>query len=153
MGMLFFELIDIEKMLDSTADPIGDFINAASSDTIAFCAGVSYETFLNETSKLNELSSFSQLVTRADQIGYRITKVVFRGFQAGDKLQNMHDNAIQERTRLRLKEETQAQAARDGHDTRRGAEARNQGGGARGGAHPAGGGDQPDEAEGDLREG
>jgi len=38
--MLFFELVDVEKMLDSTPDPIGDFINAASSDTIAFCAGV-----------------------------------------------------------------------------------------------------------------
>merc|ERR1719181_677504 len=75
--MLFFELVDIEKMLDATPDPIGDFINAASSDAIAFCAAVSYETFLNETSKLNELSSFSQLVTRADQIGYRVTKVVF----------------------------------------------------------------------------
>ena len=110
--MLFFELVDIEKMLDSTNDPIGDFINAASSDTIAFCSGVSYETFLNETSKLNQLSSFGQLVARADQIGYRITKVVFRGFQAGEKLQNMHDNAIQERTRLRLKEETQTQEQR-----------------------------------------
>merc|ERR1719310_2442525 len=110
--MLFFELVDIEKMLDSTNDPIGDFINAASSDTIAFCAGVSYETFLNETSKLNELSSFSQLVTRADQIGYRVTKVVFRGFQAGDKLQAMHDNAIQQRTRLRLQEETTTQEQR-----------------------------------------
>merc|ERR1719310_2071180 len=110
--MLFFELVDIEKMLDSTNDPIGDFINAASSDTIAFCSGVSYETFLNETSKLNQLSSFTQLVARADQIGYRITKVVFRGFQAGDKLQQMHDNAIQERTRLRLKEETEEQAQR-----------------------------------------
>ena len=38
-------------MLDASNDPIGDFINAASSDTIAFCAGLSYETFLNETAK------------------------------------------------------------------------------------------------------
>ena len=36
-------------MLDATADPVGDFINAASSDVIAFCSSVSYETFLNET--------------------------------------------------------------------------------------------------------
>ena len=110
--MIFFELVDIEKMLDSTADPIGDFINAASSDVIAFCAGVSYETFLNETAKLNELTSFGQLTSRADQIGYRITKVVFRGFHAGDMLQKMHDGAIQERTRLRLQEETQVQEQR-----------------------------------------
>merc|ERR1719231_2041837 len=99
-------------MLDASNDPIGDFVNAASSDTIAFCAGLSYETFLNETAKLNQLSTFAQLVARAEQIGYNVTKVVFRGFQAGDKLQAMHDNAIQERTRLRLKEETTTQEQR-----------------------------------------
>merc|ERR1719450_538504 len=110
--MLFFELCDIEKMLDATPDPIGDFINAASSDVIAFCSAVSYETFLNETHKLNELGTFTQLVSRAEHIGYRIDKVVFRGFQAGAKLQAMHDDAIQERTRLRLLEETQAQEQR-----------------------------------------
>merc|ERR1719326_1535180 len=90
--MLFFELSNIEKMLDATADPIGDFIN--------------------ETFKLNDLSSFGQLVARAEMIGYKVTKVVFRGFQAGAKLQAMHDDAIQERTRLRLLEETQAQEQR-----------------------------------------
>merc|ERR1719473_2284806 len=110
--MLFFELNDIEKMLDATADPIGDFINAASSDVIAFCSAISYETFLNETHKLNDLASFGQLVNRAEMNGYNLTKVVFRGFQAGAKLQAMHDDAIQERTRLRLLEETQAQEQR-----------------------------------------
>ena len=85
--MLFFELRDVEKMLDATNDPIGDFINAASADVIAFCAGVSYETFLNETHRLNELDTFAQLCVRAHHIGYDITKVVFRGFQAGAKLQ------------------------------------------------------------------
>jgi hypothetical protein len=109
--MLFFELKDIETMLDATNDPIGDFINAASADVIAFCATLNYETFLNETHKLNMLDTFSQLTSRATQVGYNITKVVFRGFQAGDKLQAMHDGAIQERTRLRLKEETEEQAS------------------------------------------
>lgn len=110
--MLFFELIDVEKMLDATPDPIGDFINAASSDVIAFCASISYETFLNETYKLNDLGTFAQLTARAAHIGYKMEKVVFRGFQAGAKLQAMHDDAIQERTRLRLLEETQAQEQR-----------------------------------------
>ena len=110
--MLFFELTDVEKMLDATPDPIGDFINAASSDVIAFCAAVSYETFLNETHKLNDVATFTQLAARAAHIGYTMEKVVFRGFQAGAKLQAMHDDAIQERTRLRLLEETQAQEQR-----------------------------------------
>jgi len=110
--MLFFELIDIEKMLDATPDPIGDFINAASSDVIAFMSAISYEAFLNETYQLNDLGTFKQLAARAEHIGYKMEKVVFRGFQAGEKLQAMHDNAIQERTRLRLLEETQAQEQR-----------------------------------------
>lgn len=113
--MLFHELRDIETMLDRCSDPIGDFINAASADVIAFCATLNYETFLNETHRLNELSTFGQLCTRAKHIGFEITKVVFRGFQAGDKLQAMHDNAIQERTRLRLLEETQQHEQR-AHD-------------------------------------
>jgi len=110
--MLFFELNNIEKMLDATNDPIGDFINAASADVIAFCATLSYETFLNETYKLNQLGTFAQLCSRAEHIGYVISKVVFRGFQAGPKLQAMHDDAIQERTRLRLLEETEEQKQR-----------------------------------------
>ena len=113
--MLFHELRDIETMLDRCSDPIGDFINAASADVIAFCATLNYETFLNETHRLNELSTFGQLCTRARHIGFEITKVVFRGFQAGDKLQAMHDNAIQDRKRLRLLEETQQQEQR-AHD-------------------------------------
>jgi len=110
--MLFYNLVNIEAMLDATNDPIGEFINAASADVIAFCASISYESFLNETYKLNQLETFAQLCVRAKSIGYEISKVVFRGFQAGDNLQRMHDNAIQERTRLRLDEETQAQEQR-----------------------------------------
>lgn len=110
--MLFYELRDIEKMLATTNDPMADFVNAASADVIAFCSKLNYEAFLTLTGKLNELETFSQLVQRANSIGYNISKVVFRGFQAGEKLQAMHDSAIQERTRLRLKEETQEQAQR-----------------------------------------
>ena len=36
--MVFFELIDIERMLDQTHDPIADFINALSADVIDFAA-------------------------------------------------------------------------------------------------------------------
>mmetsp|Transcript_4133 Transcript_4133/g.8093 ORF Transcript_4133/g.8093 Transcript_4133/m.8093 type:complete len:192 (+) Transcript_4133:830-1405(+) len=110
--MLFFQLDSIEKMLACTNDPIADFVNAASADVIAFCSGLNYENFLTLTGELNKLETFSQLTTRAHMIGYTISKVVFRGFQAGEKLQAMHDEAIQERTRLRLLEETQEQQQR-----------------------------------------
>ena len=110
--MIFYELVDVEMMLDATSDPVADFVNAASADVVAFCSAQSYEAFLPASSQLNELRCFSRLVERAAQIGYTISKVVFRGFQAGAKLQSMHDEAIQERTRLRLLEETQEQEQR-----------------------------------------
>jgi len=49
---------------------------------------------LENTSKLNEIETYAQLVQRAQRIGYTISKVVYRGYKASDKLQQMHDNAI-----------------------------------------------------------
>ena len=86
-------------MLDNTHDPIGDFINNAASDVVAFCATLTYEKFLEKTSELNKMETFPQLTSRAKSIGYDINKVVFRGFHSSEALQRMHDNAIHERTR------------------------------------------------------
>merc|ERR1719430_2036963 len=105
--MVFFELIDVVKMLDNTHDPIADFINAVCSDTIQYCSGLSYEEFVQNTSQMNELSTFKQLTNRSLNIGYKISKVVFRGFHSSDALQSMHDKAIHERTRLRLEADTE----------------------------------------------
>jgi len=105
--MVFFELVDIIKMLDNSHDPIADFINAVCSDTIQYCSSLSYEEFVENTSQMNELSTFKQLTSRAVNFGYRINKVVFRGFHSSDALQSMHDRAIHERTRLRLEADTE----------------------------------------------
>jgi len=108
--MLFFELADIDTMLDQTHDPVADFINDVSADVIDFAAGVSFEQFKEKTGALGELTTYRQLVSRAQRIGYRISKVVYRGYQATPKLQSMHDGAIEARTRLRLEAETEDQA-------------------------------------------
>lgn len=108
--MAFFELVDMEKMLDQTHDPIGDFINAATADVIDFAATESFDQFKEKTERLGEIETYPQLATRAEIIGYRITKVVYRGYQASQTLQTMHDNAIEARTRLRLEAETEDQA-------------------------------------------
>lgn len=107
--MIFFELVDIERMLDQTHDPIGDFINAATADVIDFAATESFDGFKEKTERLGELETYRQLTKRAETIGYRITKVVYRGYQASQTLQAMHDNAIEARTRLRLEAETEEQ--------------------------------------------
>merc|ERR1711936_1515612 len=105
--MVFFELVDVLKMLDNTHDPIADFINAVCSDTIQYLSSLSYEEFVENTSKMNDLSTYKQLTNRSLNIGYKISKVVFRGFHSSDALQNMHDKAIHERTRLRLDADTE----------------------------------------------
>ena len=108
--MVFFELRDIERMLDQTHDPIGDFINAATADVIDFAAVEPFEQFKEKTERLNLLETYPQLVKRAETIGYTITKVVYRGYQASQTLQTMHDDAIERRTKLRLEAETEQQA-------------------------------------------
>lgn len=108
--MVFFELVDIETMLDQTHDPIADFINALSADIIDFAADRLFEQFKEATGLLNELGQYENLTMRAERIGYRINKVVYRGYVASDKLQLMHDEAIERRTALKLEGETERQA-------------------------------------------
>ena len=108
--MIFFELVDIERMLDTTHDPIGDFINAATSDVVDFTGRHDFESFKQNTAKLNELDAYRQLQNRAEQCGYRINKVVYRGYGAPDSLQKMHNEAIEARTRLQLERATEQQA-------------------------------------------
>jgi len=108
--MVFFELHDIERMLDQTHDPVADFINALSADVIDFVGARDFDTFKTKTDSLNDLGTYAQLVQRAEKIGYRINKVVYRGYYASEKLQAMHDNAIECRTKLGLEAETERQA-------------------------------------------
>ncbi|MEM6886263.1 MAG: hypothetical protein AAF571_14660, partial [Verrucomicrobiota bacterium] len=108
--MVFFELVDIELMLDQTHDPVADFINAMSADVIDFVGAHEFDQFKAETDALNDLAHYKQLVQRAEGIGYKINKVVYRGYYASEKLQAMHDDAIECRTGLRLEAETERQA-------------------------------------------
>jgi hypothetical protein len=108
--MIFFELLDVERMLEATHDPIGDFVNAATSDAVDFVGRYDFESFKRNTGRLNELETYRQLVGRAGQCGYRINKVVYRGYGAADSLQQMHDQAIEARTRLQLQRATEQQA-------------------------------------------
>lgn len=107
--MVFFQLEDLERMLDQTHDPIGDFVNAVSADVISFTAGNTFESFVKRSGELNDLRAFPMLVERAAAIGYKIDKVVFRGYKASEQLQAMHDSAIKTRTKLNLEAKTAEQ--------------------------------------------
>ena len=101
--MIFFELREANVMLKQTADPIADIINAVSSDAITFLAKVTYEEFVEAANALNNLDSYPSLVSRAKRMGFQINKVIYRGFKADDKLQNIHDQAVSNRNNLKLK--------------------------------------------------
>jgi regulator of protease activity HflC (stomatin/prohibitin superfamily) len=105
--MVFFELTDIEQMLAQTHDPIADFINALGADIIRFAGACDFESFKTKAAQLNQLSTYLELVRGAERIGYRVNKVVYRGYLAPGKLQAMHDNAIETRTGLVLEAETE----------------------------------------------
>ena len=53
------------------------------------------------------MDSYNQLASRAKLIGYEISKVVYRGYEASQALQTTHDNAVQTRTHNRLNKEAE----------------------------------------------
>ena len=60
-AMIFFELTDIERMLDQTHDPVADFLNAITADVIDFAATRPFEAFKRDTEVLNDLTGYPQL--------------------------------------------------------------------------------------------
>lgn len=104
--MIFYELLNIEKMLDNTNDPIGDFVNAASADVMTFGAANTYEGLMERTSLLSQVETFPLLTNRMEQTGYKLAKVIYRGLATSDQLQAMHDEATTKRTKLRLASDT-----------------------------------------------
>ncbi|KAG9393718.1 hypothetical protein J8273_4837 [Carpediemonas membranifera] len=100
--MIFYQLVDVEKMLDSTTDVIGDIIADVCADVVSFAAKLTYEEFLQKTDALSSLDTYNQLKQRADRMGYQLKKVVFRGYHVSDSLQAMHDDAIEKRTMMHI---------------------------------------------------
>merc|ERR1712057_109383 len=65
--------------------------------------------FKAASDRLNDLSVYQQLTSRARGIGFEVTKVVFRGYGAPQRLHKMHDDAIERRTKLALERENEDQ--------------------------------------------
>ena len=108
--MLIYELVDVELMLDKTQDPISDFINALCADVISLVSRQTFAEFLaSGAHKLNELESYEQLMQRTSRAGYRIVSVLYNGYASPPALQDMQDEAIQLRTKLRLNAEIERQ--------------------------------------------
>jgi len=107
--MIFYELLDPERMVDHTHDPVSDLINTLTADVIELTSSMLFEEFRAGTDRLNRLETYPTLTAAASRIGFKVTRVVFRGYEASEKLQMMHDAAIEERTGMRLTQEKEAQ--------------------------------------------
>merc|ERR1711862_348646 len=107
--MIFFSYANIEAMLDNTADPFADIINATSADIIEWCVSKMFEEFLTSAEDLNTLEVYRQLVAVTNRIGIDIQKVVFRGYEASDALQHMHNKSIEEKTQMELRRQAEEQ--------------------------------------------
>ncbi len=107
--MIFYQLVDVERMLDSTTDVIGDLIADVCADCVSFAAKLTYEEFLECTDRLSSLETYAQLGQRAESMGYALKKVVFRGYHVSADLQAMHDAAIEKRTAMHLETEAARQ--------------------------------------------
>lgn len=107
--MIFYEVKDINHMLNTTQDPIADFINCVSADVVAFVSKLSYTEFIERSAELNDLTNYPLLKDRCRMIGYEVSKVVFRGYYASEQLQRMHDGAIEARVKLKLDFESEEQ--------------------------------------------
>jgi len=70
---------------------------------------MTYDEFIRSTSHFNSLDTYSGTLRMAEMIGFGIPSIVYRGYQASEKLQEMHDSAIQSRTQLHNEAENAAQ--------------------------------------------
>merc|ERR1719389_1518050 len=73
---------------------------------MTFGANNTYESMLQRSSELTELATFPILKGRMEQTGFRLLKVVYRGYSTSGQLQAMHDEAIAKRTKLKLQSDT-----------------------------------------------
>ena len=107
--MIFYQLKDIDQMINTTHDVTSELINSTAADVIELTSKLTFDEFRGAAGELNELETYAQLLKKAGSIGYEVTKVVFRGYEASSKLQTMHDQAIEARTQLRLQAESEEQ--------------------------------------------
>ena len=65
---------------------------------------------MDNSSKLNSLNEYHQLVQLSKRIGFEVTKVVFRGYHTSNQLQRLHEQAVEKRTALKVQMEAEQQS-------------------------------------------
>eukprot|EP00009_Paramoeba_aestuarina_P006228 CAMPEP_0201524158 /NCGR_PEP_ID=MMETSP0161_2-20130828/21147_1 /ASSEMBLY_ACC=CAM_ASM_000251 /TAXON_ID=180227 /ORGANISM="Neoparamoeba aestuarina, Strain SoJaBio B1-5/56/2" /LENGTH=287 /DNA_ID=CAMNT_0047923447 /DNA_START=558 /DNA_END=1418 /DNA_ORIENTATION=- len=105
--MIFYQITDLDLMMDRTQDPLSELINSVTADVMSFVNANNFENFKENSNALNTLDAFPHLTSRSKSIGIDVSKVVFRGYVSANSLQQMHDESIETRTKLKLQQETE----------------------------------------------
>ena len=101
----FVQLVDVDRMLDSSADPTRDLMQAISSDVFRFGGKHSLEALLERSSLLSDLENFPSLQARAEQMGFKISDILYRGYKTSSDLERMLDQTVTSRHKQRLAQE------------------------------------------------
>jgi len=80
------------------------------SDVILAISKTTFPKFKASTEVLNDLKTYRETLAFAEKIGVHIHRVAFKGYRAGEALQDTQDQAIRSRTQLMLEEEREKQS-------------------------------------------
>ena len=103
----FFDITNLEQMLDNTNDPIANISTGVGADVIKTISQFTFSEFKDAISQLNNLDQYTELLKTTNTIGITLNNIVFRGYLASSDLQKLHNDAVIERQKLILKEENQ----------------------------------------------
>ena len=117
--VLYLKLLNIEQMLDATHDPIMIFINAINSDIVNTVSQFTFDELrLSENySKFNNIDSgiFNTLNEQSKELGYKINKILFEGFEISNDLSDIFDKTTKIRidNRVQREKEQETQKLKD----------------------------------------
>ena len=108
--MVFMQLVDVQKLLNSTHDPVTDLKVSITADLTEFVSKCTLDQLKERTHELNDLKMFRQSTQRADQIGYKVSKVTYRGYGFSREIDNMLKQNLVDETKLKIEKETAVKA-------------------------------------------
>merc|ERR1711998_803268 len=104
--MVFMQLVDVEKLLNATHDPLTDLRVSMTADLIEFVSKCTLDQLRERTHELNDLSMFKQSTARAEQIGYLVSKVTYRGYGFSNEIDTMLRRNLVTEAKLKIEKQT-----------------------------------------------
>ena len=102
--MIFYDFINIEKMLDNTNDPICNISTEIINLIIKNISNMTFDEFKNEFKNINTKINDNEY-ENLDRIGVKINKISLIGYEAPTILQEIHNNSLKEKMKIILDKE------------------------------------------------